>query len=54
MNASGGRAIDEMGQSGMNGSTFAFMSFVQLVVMEWYCACGDAGWKGFDKEWNQD
>lgn len=52
LSASGGSTIDRLGYGGVDGSVFAFLSFVQLVVVEWYCACGDVGWKRFDKEWS--
>lgn len=29
----------------------ALTSFFKLVVLDWYCACGDPGWAKFDKEW---
>ncbi|MBI1658874.1 MAG: hypothetical protein IS632_08930 [Thaumarchaeota archaeon] len=51
MSASYRRVIDELGDGKPDGSVSSFMSFVQMVVVDWYCACGDADWKRFDKEW---
>ena len=52
MGISPGPASRNLARDGAEGAMFALLDFVWLVVVGWYCACGDAGWAKFDKEWS--
>ena len=30
---------------------FMLSAFIEMVMLDWYCACGDANWAEFDKKW---
>lgn len=51
MSASSGPASRNMARDDAWAATSALLDFVCMVVVDWYCACGDAGWVRFDKEW---
>lgn len=52
ISASSGPADRNLSRDGAGDATLALLDFVWLVVMDWYCACGDAGWAEFDKKWS--
>lgn len=52
MGISPGPASRNLACGGAVDIAFALFDFVWLAVMGWYCACGDAGWAKFDKEWS--
>ena len=39
------------GGRGPKGMVFVLCDFVSLVVVDWYCACGDTGWAKFEQTW---
>ena len=51
MSASSGPASRNLARGDVNDVTFALLDFVRMVVVDWYCACGDADCARFDKEW---
>lgn len=46
-----GPASHDLKRGDMGDIMLALSTFVQMVVVDWYCACGDVGWAKFDKEW---
>ena len=36
----------------LDNALSALMNFLNMVVLDWYCACGDSAWSEFDKEWH--
>ena len=52
LGASWGVDRNGIGRERKNNAVDALLSFVRLVVLEWYCACGDRNWARLDREWN--
>ena len=48
-----GPAFPDMKRGGAGDVVPTLLSFVRLAVREWYCACGDANWAVFDREWGR-
>lgn len=53
MGASPGPAHRNLALDDAGAAMFALLDFVEMVVADWYCACGDAGWIKFDKKWTE-
>lgn len=51
ISASPGPASRDLARGAADTAISALLDFVWLVVMDWHCACGDAGWAKFDKAW---
>lgn len=49
--ATHGLAIRDLGRCEADDAVRALLSLVRMVVLDWYCACGDADWAKFDREW---
>ena len=47
-----GMAIRNLKRGDIDGVLYALTTFVRLVVLDWYCVCGDANGAKFDKEWH--
>lgn len=37
----------------MKDAVCALVKFIQIVIQDWYCACGDPDWTTFNKEWTK-
>ena len=51
--AASGSAIRDLERGGVDDAVHALLSFVRMVVLDWYCACGDVNWDRFDREWSR-
>lgn len=48
-----GPAFPSMKRNDAGDIVSALLSFIQLTVREWYCACGDANWAMLDRKWDK-
>ena len=51
MSTEPGEAIRDMKRDDASDAMFGLIKFVSFVMLDWYCACGDANYAKFDKEW---
>lgn len=49
--ATRGPAIRYMERDDTDDALLALCTFVELVMLDWYCACWDTDWTKFDKKW---